>query len=114
MNTVDYTIQVQPEWTMAIHDCVRILMNREYLHDPNDVEFIRKPYKSVFPCGRGEPIKLNQLMWAAKQGKFWFLWYKGSYLKLCINKGTVNHELKLDPTKDNVWEFVRMVDSKYK
>ena len=51
MKQEDYEIPVQPEWTMAIYDSVRILMIRGYLHDPNDVKFDRATYKPVFPCG---------------------------------------------------------------
>ena len=108
---------VQPELPMAIYDVVRILMDRGYLHSPNDVEFVRPRHKSVFPCGQGDsegPIDLNQLKWAAENGEFFFCWYKGSFLKLGINKGTLKSEVIFDPTKRNVWEFVCEVDSTFK
>lgn len=117
MNIVDNQNPVLPEWTTAIYDSIQILMKRGYLHSPNDVEFVRPGYKPISPCGQGGsdgPIDLNQLKWAAEKGDFWFLWYPGSYLKLGVHKGTMRHDLKLDPTKENVWEFVRKVDSDYK
>jgi hypothetical protein len=109
--------QVSPEWTMAIYDGIRILLKRGYLHSPRDVEFVRPRYKSIFPCPQISAeglIDLGQLKWAAEKGDFWFVWYQGSFLKLNISKGTMVQELKLDPAKKNVWEFVCEVDSTYK
>ena len=117
MNMMNNPIKVQPEWPMAIYDIIRILTKRKYLHSTNDVEFVRPGYKSVFPCRQGDSegqIDLNQLKWAAEKGDYWFRWYPRSFLKLKIDKGTTRRELKLDPTKDNVWEFVRVVDDSYK
>ena len=108
---------VLPEWITAIYDAVRILMARGYLHSPKDVEFVRPRYKPVFPCGQGSsegPINLNQLKWAAEKGEFFFSWYKGTYLKLDINRGTLIQEVIFDPTKQDPWDFVREVDSTFK
>ncbi len=58
------SIKVKPEYPMAIHDVVRILMNRGYLHSPEDVKIVRPGYESIFPCGAGSlegSLKLNQL-----------------------------------------------------
>jgi hypothetical protein len=111
------SIQVSPEWNMAIYDSIRILLQRGYLHNTKDVEFVRPYYKPVFSCphvGSEGLIDLGQLKWAADKGDFWFIWYQGSFLRLNLNKGTVIQELTLDPTKENVWEFVRKIDSNYK
>jgi hypothetical protein len=111
------SITVKPEWPMAIHDVVRILMNRGYLRRPEDVKIVRPGYDSILPCGSGSPegpLKLNQLSWAAEKGKFYFCWYVGSYLSLSLNKGVFSKEAILDPTKQNVWEFVREVDQTFK
>jgi hypothetical protein len=108
---------VLPEWTMAIYDSIRILMKRGYLHSPNDVEFVRPGYEPVFPRGKDGsegPIDLSQLKWAAEKGDFWFDWYPGSFLRLEISKEKMKRELKFDPTKKNVWEFVRKVDQDFK
>ena len=111
------SITVKPEWPMAMHDVVRILINRGYLHSPEDVKIVRPGYKPVLPCGRGGPegpLKLNQLKWMAEKGKLYFCWYVGSYLSLNLKKGVYLKELVLDPTKQNVWEFVREVDKTFK
>ena len=111
------SITVKQEWPMAMHDVVRILINRGYLHSPEDVKIVRPGYKPVLPCGRGGPegpFKLNQLKCMAEKGKLYFCWYVGSYLSLNLKKGAFSKELVLDPTKQNVWEFVREVDKTFK
>ena len=111
------SITIEPEWPKAMHDVVRILINRGYLHSPEDVIIVRPGYKPVSPCGKGGtegPLKLNQLKWTADKGKFYFCWYVGSYLRLNLKKGAFSKELVLDPTKQNVWEFVREVDKTFK
>jgi hypothetical protein len=111
------SVTVKPEWTMAIHDVVRILMNRGYLHRPEDVQIVRPGYVSILPCGSGSPdgpLKLKQLSWAAEKGQFFFCWYVGSYLGLSLNKGVFSKEVTFDPTKQDVWEFVGEVDRTFK
>lgn len=114
---VNISNPVKPEWTMAIYDVVRILTARGYLHRPSDIVFVRPSHEPVLPCGEDSsdgPIDFKQLKWAAEKGEFWFCWYKGSFLQLHINKGTLSQKLTLDPTKQNVWEFVREVDSTFR
>jgi len=111
------SIAVEPEWPMAMHDVVMILINRGYLHSPEDVTIVRPGYKPVSPCGRGGPegpLKPNQLKWMAEKGKFYFCWYVGSYLRLNLKKGVLLKELILDPTKQNVWEFLCEVEKAFK
>jgi len=110
------SVQVKPEWPLAIHDAIKILVNRGYLHASEDIEIVRPGHKSVIPCGEGDtkgPLKLNQLKWMAERGKFFFSWYIGSYLSLNIRKGVFTQEVIFDPTKQNAWDFVRDIDSTF-
>jgi len=111
------SITIEPEWPKAMHDVIRILMNRGYLHSPEDVEIVRPGHKPVFPCSRGGPegpIELKQLKWMAEKGEFFFCWYVGSYLSLNLKQGVFSREVIFDPTKQSVWEFVREIDKTFK
>jgi hypothetical protein len=111
------SVAVKPEWTMAILDVVRILVNRGYLHRPEDVAIERQQHEPVFPCGKGGdegPLKFNQLEACVKMGRFYFDWYVGSFLSLKLKKGLLEQELVLDPTTQNIWEFIREVDDNFK
>lgn len=86
----DESTSVKPEWPMAIYVAVKILMNRGYLHNPEDVKIVRPGYKTILPCGIGDPdgpLKLNQLKWMAEKGKFYFCWHVGSYLRVNLKNG---------------------------
>jgi hypothetical protein len=97
------------ELTRAVYAVVEKLVKRGYLHLSDDIEFVRPGHKSVFPCGKRNELEgsldLSQLKWAAEHGSFWFLWYKGAYLRLEVHNGPIRCELKLDPTRQNPWEF---------
>jgi hypothetical protein len=112
MHTMCETLRLSDssELTKAIYFVIEKLMKRGYLHLPDDVEFVRPGYKSVFPCGKGHGqeglLDLHQLMWASERGNFWFNWYKGTHLKLCLHKVSIQSELEFDPSKQSLWEFV--------
>jgi hypothetical protein len=108
MNHDPHAASKNPEWTQAIYEAVRLLVERGYLHVPDDVEFVRPGYKSVFPCGKAygsAPLDLSSLQWSAENGSFAFCWYGGTHLKLNLHKDTIRRQLKLDPLTENAWKF---------
>jgi hypothetical protein len=105
------------ELAKAIYFVTEKLVTRGYLHIPDDIEFARPGHKSVFPCGKAYgpvPLDLNQLKWVANNGKFWFDWYEGSYLKLHLHKGMIDRKLEFDPAKQSLWGFVYFTLEEFK
>jgi len=56
---------------------LRNLLDHDLLSsDPYTVAIEREERPPIYPCGRGVPsgpISIDQLEWANKEGKFWFL-----------------------------------------
>lgn len=105
------------ELTKAIYFVIEKLLTRGYLHVPDDVEFVRPSYKSVLPCGKAfgaVPLDLNQLKWSADNGKFYFKWYEGSYLKLHLHRGSIERKIEFDPAKQSLWGFVYFTLDEFK
>jgi hypothetical protein len=76
---------------------VRSLLNKRLFSPiPENVVIERVGKEPIYPCGRGGPegLDLNQLEWAAREGRFWF---SGPIrvVKIIFDKGSMQGDLEI-------------------